>query len=189
MPPPPPPSPPPPPPLINVGHKLVHFQSCTLFLICFPQTTLNGGRGLQKNPESVRKSELKHKTLYCPNEFAHDCRLSYIIPELFLRILDIKKKLETLGNFRKTLIISRILEQFELSPDMLETFHRQKRGQNVFVCILTNQERGQSVHIRSLSAVIHQKGSYSASKHRFLTIVLESKSLFDSKYGRLCRFL
>ena len=61
-------------PLINVGHKLVHFRSCTLFLICFPQTTLNGkGRGLQKNPECVRKTELKHKTLYCPNEFVHDC--------------------------------------------------------------------------------------------------------------------
>ena len=35
-----------------------------------------GGRGLQKNPECVKKTELKHKTLYCPNEFVHDC--SYI---------------------------------------------------------------------------------------------------------------
>ena len=33
-----------------------------------------GGRGLQKNPECVKKTELKHKTLYCPNEFVHDCR-------------------------------------------------------------------------------------------------------------------
>ena len=33
-----------------------------------------GGRGLQKNPECVRMTELKHKTLYCPNEFVHDCR-------------------------------------------------------------------------------------------------------------------
>ena len=40
----------PPLPLINVGHQLVHFQSCTLFLICFPQTTLNGGEGVAKEP-------------------------------------------------------------------------------------------------------------------------------------------
>ena len=52
--------------------------------------------------------------------------------------------------------------------------------------IPTYQERGQSVHIHSLSAVIHQKGSYSASKQRFLTVVLESRSLLDSQYGRLC---
>ena len=38
-----------------------------------------------------------------------------------------------LGNFRKKkLTISRTLEQFELSPDMLETFHRQKCWQNFF---------------------------------------------------------
>ena len=49
-----------------------------------------------------------------------------------------------------------------------------------------SQERRQSVHIHSLSAVIHQKGSYSASKQRFLTVVLESGSLLDSKYDRLC---
>ena len=98
-------------------------------------------------------------------------RPSYIIPEFFLGILDIKKKKETLGDFRKKLTISSILEQSELSPDILESFHRQTRLQNVFVCIPTYQERGQSVHTRSLSATIHQMGSYSASKQRFLTVV------------------
>ena len=38
----------------------------------------------------------------------------------------------------------------------------------------------------SLSAIIHQKRPYSASKQRFLTVVSESGSLLDSKYGRLC---
>ena len=44
----------------------------------FPQATLNGGwRGLQKNAEYVIKSDLKDKTLYWPNEFAHDCRFAF----------------------------------------------------------------------------------------------------------------
>ena len=37
--------------------------------------------------------------------------------------------------------------------------------------IPTYQKRSQSVHIHSLSAVIQKKGSYSASKQRFLTVV------------------
>ena len=37
-----------------------------------------GGTGLQKNPEYVIKSELKDRTLYCPNEFVHDCSCSAI---------------------------------------------------------------------------------------------------------------
>ena len=53
-------------PLINVGNKLVHFQPCILFSLHFLQATLNGGRGLQKNPEYVIKGELKDKMLYCP---------------------------------------------------------------------------------------------------------------------------
>jgi len=60
-------------PPFNVGHKQVHFQPCTLFSLYSPQATLNGRRGLQKNPEYVIKSDLKHKTLYCPNEFVYDC--------------------------------------------------------------------------------------------------------------------
>ena len=67
---------PPPSPPLNVGHKLVHFQPCTLFFVYFPQATLNGGVGVQKNPEYVIKSDLKDKMLYCPNEFVHDCRSS-----------------------------------------------------------------------------------------------------------------
>ena len=31
-----------------------------------------GGRGLQKSPEYVVKSDLKDETLYCPYEFVHD---------------------------------------------------------------------------------------------------------------------
>ena len=77
---------PPPSPPLNVGHKLVHFQPCTLFSIYFPQATLNGGVGgaatlnegvgVQKNPEYVIKSDLKDKMLYCPNEFVRDCSFS-----------------------------------------------------------------------------------------------------------------
>ena len=53
-------------PLINVGHKLVHFQPCILFSLHFLQATLSWGvgRGLQKNPEYVIKGEFKDKMLY-----------------------------------------------------------------------------------------------------------------------------
>ena len=50
-------------PLHNVRYELVHFQPHALFSLHFPQATLNGGRGLQKNPEYVIKSELKDETL------------------------------------------------------------------------------------------------------------------------------
>lgn len=66
-------------PLHNVRHELVHFQPRALFSLHFPQATLNGGRGLQKNPEYVIKSELKDETLYCPNEFVHDCSSKEIV--------------------------------------------------------------------------------------------------------------
>ena len=63
--------------LINAGHKLVQLQSSTWFSLHFSQATLNEagkeGRGLQKNPEYVIKSELKDKTLNCLQEFVHDC--------------------------------------------------------------------------------------------------------------------
>ena len=59
---------PPPSPPFNV--KLVHFQPCTLFS---PKQHWMAGRGLQKNPEYVIKSDLKDKRPYCPNEFVHDC--------------------------------------------------------------------------------------------------------------------
>ena len=36
-----------------------------------------GGRGSQKNPEYVIKSDLKDKMLYCPNEFVHDHSFFY----------------------------------------------------------------------------------------------------------------
>lgn len=39
-----------------------------------------------------------------------------------------------------------------------------------------------SVRTYSSSAAIHQIGSYSASKQRFVTVVSESGSLFDSRY-------
>ena len=32
-----------------------------------------GEGGCKRNPEYVIKSDLKDKTLYCPNEFVHDC--------------------------------------------------------------------------------------------------------------------
>ena len=38
-----------------------------------------------------------------------------------------RRQKENLRNFREKLTNSRILEQFELSPDMLATFHKQKR--------------------------------------------------------------
>ena len=64
-----------PPHPINVGHKLVHFQSCTLISLHFPQATLfGGGRGLQKSPEYAI-SELKDKMLNCSEQFVHDCSL------------------------------------------------------------------------------------------------------------------
>ena len=46
---------PPPPPQLNVGHKLVHFQPCTLFSVYFPQATLNGGVGGPKEPRICDK--------------------------------------------------------------------------------------------------------------------------------------
>ena len=54
---------------------------------------------------------------------------------------------------------------------LLETFHRQKRGQNVF-CFYSNLPGEGSVRSYPfpVSAVIHQKGSYSASKQRFVTV-------------------
>ena len=40
----------------------------------FPPSNIEwGGRGLQKYPEFVIKSDLKYKTPYCPYEFVHDC--------------------------------------------------------------------------------------------------------------------
>ena len=62
-------------PSFNVGRKLVHFQPCTLFSP--KQHCMGGWRGLQKNAEYVIKSDLKDKTLYWPNEFAHDCRFAF----------------------------------------------------------------------------------------------------------------
>ena len=47
----------------------------------FPPSNIEWGgggwRGLQKNTEYVIKSDLKDKTLYWPNEFAHDCRFAF----------------------------------------------------------------------------------------------------------------
>ena len=54
--------------LINVGHKLVHFQSCSLFSLRYGEATSHGEGRLQKNPEYMIKSELKDKTLNCPKE-------------------------------------------------------------------------------------------------------------------------
>ena len=46
---------PPPSPPFNVGHKLVHFQPCTLLSVYFPQATLNGGVGGAKEPRICDK--------------------------------------------------------------------------------------------------------------------------------------
>ena len=44
------------PPQFNVGHHLVHVQSCTLFFLRFPQATLNGeGEGVAKEPWTCDK--------------------------------------------------------------------------------------------------------------------------------------
>ena len=48
------------------------FSPAHYFHFISPKQHLIGGGGLQKNPEHVIKSELKDKTLYFPNEFAHD---------------------------------------------------------------------------------------------------------------------
>ena len=41
----------------------------------FPPSNIEwGGRGLQKHPENVITSDLKDKTLYCPNEFVWICQ-------------------------------------------------------------------------------------------------------------------
>lgn len=40
-------------PPLNVGHKLVHFQPCTLFSVYFPQATLNGGGGVCKRTQNT----------------------------------------------------------------------------------------------------------------------------------------
>ena len=47
----------PPLPLINVGHKLVHFQLCILFSLHFSQATLNWGgvEGVAKEPRICDK--------------------------------------------------------------------------------------------------------------------------------------
>ena len=44
---------PPPSPPLNVGHKLVLFQPCTLFSGYFPQATLNGGGGGSKRTQNM----------------------------------------------------------------------------------------------------------------------------------------
>ena len=49
-------------------------------------------------------------------------------------------------------------------------------------CLYSNPPGEGSVRTYSSSAAIHQIGSYSASKQRFVTVVSESGSLFDSKY-------
>ena len=104
-----------------------------------------------------------------------------MIPGLCGEFKTSKKILDNLGNLREKLTNSKILELFELSPDMLATFHRQKTLTKRF-CLYSNQERGQSVHILHtpvsralstavshqshihyiLSEVIHQYGSYNS---------------------------
>ena len=49
-------------------------------------------------------------------------------------------------------------------------------------CLYSNPPGEGSVRTYSSSAAIHKIGSYSASKQRFVTVVSESGSLFDSKY-------
>ena len=55
-----------------------------------------------------------------------------------------KKILDNLGNLREKLTNSRILELFELSPDMLATFHRQKTLTKRF-CLYSTLPREGSV--------------------------------------------
>jgi len=52
---------------------------------------------------------------------------SYIIPDFGGEFKTSKILLENRTNFRKKVTNSRILEQFEHSPDILATPHRQKR--------------------------------------------------------------
>ena len=52
-------------PPINVGHKLVHFQSCTLFLLHFPQKTLNKGEGVAKEPRMCENLRLSWNIKCC----------------------------------------------------------------------------------------------------------------------------
>ena len=65
---------------------------------------------------------------------------SFIIPAFGGEFKTSKRIFENLGNFRGKLTNSRILEQFELSPDPLTTFHRQKR-----FCLYSNLPREGSV--------------------------------------------
>ena len=53
----------PPSPLINVGHELVHFQSCTLFLLYFPPKKIETGGGGCKRTQNVSLSSSDVQTL------------------------------------------------------------------------------------------------------------------------------
>jgi len=65
-----------------------------------PPATLNGGEGLQKKPEYVIKSDLKDKTLYCANEFVHDCSFMYV----WVNFLSIIRSLKIISKFTRCCI-------------------------------------------------------------------------------------
>ena len=67
-----------------------------------------------------------------------------MIPGLWEEFKTSKRILENLGNLREKLTNSRILEPFELSPDMLATFHRQKTLTKRF-CLYSTLPRDGSV--------------------------------------------
>ena len=71
-------------------------------------------------------------------------RLSYTIPGLWGEFKTSKKNLDNLVNLREKLTNSKILELFELSPDMLATFHRQKTLTKRF-CLYSTLPREGSV--------------------------------------------
>ena len=66
-------------------------------------------------------------------------RLSHIIPVFLGNFRQSRGILENLGNLERKMTNSRILEQLKHSPDILATFHRQKRWKNVFFVFLTTK--------------------------------------------------
>ena len=75
-----------------------------------------------------------------------------MIPGLWGEFKTSKKILDNLVNLREKLTNSKILELFELSPDMLATFHRQKNVDKTFLFVFHPTKRGVSPFI----SYIHQ---------------------------------
>ena len=105
-----------------------------------------------------------------------------MIPGLWEEFKTSKKVLDNLGNLREKLTNSRILELFELSPDMLATFHRHKTLTKRFCLYSTLPREGQSVQIlhTPVSRALNTAVSHQSNIHYILSEVIHQYGSYNS---------